>query len=116
MPARSQDRLYEREWANYTDPSGHQEIPVPPVSTGGGGHQSLVQPVKQPAQQGSGGHSAAVVAPGGSGTGTPAPPVEGPTADWVKADIVEWLLAHGCTETRTTLNGMLKADLLALVP
>ena len=46
----------------------------------------------------------------------PAFPSGVPTEDWVKADIVDWLIAHGATEPRTTLQSMLKADLLALAP
>ena len=45
----------------------------------------------------------------------PAPPADLPTEDWVKADIVQWLLDHGATESQAHLNGLLKADLLERV-
>ena len=45
----------------------------------------------------------------------PAPaPEPRPTDEWVKADIVVWLLERGCTEPEATLKGMLKADLLTM--
>ena len=37
MSGRSQEHLREREWADYTDSSGHKQTLVAPVSTAGGG-------------------------------------------------------------------------------
>ena len=54
---------------------------------------------------------------GGGGTviPAPAPSPDLPTEEWVKADIVQWLLDHGATESQSSLNSLLKADLLERV-
>ena len=63
--------------------------------------------------------SAGSIMPVSGGGGTvipaPAPPPDLPSAEWVKADIVSWLLAHGVHTTEVALRSLTKAELLSMV-